>query len=159
MTKDLWKCYATEGDVYLVAKQTKQAEDAFADALDRCPAKADTLFDIAVSYSNAGYYDVAIELLEDVWTIYGTKEGRFVVPHLANCYLRKKDMANFLKYLQLAPYSDRNATVLLFCDRFPGIAPEEYYAYAYKEVYGIFPKKEDGNQDSDVDEDDHDLPF
>ena len=29
--------------------------------------------------------------------------------------------------------------VFLFRNRFPGIAPEDYYAYAYKEVHGDFP--------------------
>ena len=146
-----WKCYMTEGDIYLQANQTKLAEDYFTKALEKSPEQGDTLFNIALSYSNAGYNDVAIELLDDVWTIFGTQEGKFVVPHLANCYLRKyrespekperkNDMENFLKYLQLAPYCDREATIHLFSDRFPNIAPEDYYAYAFKEYYGFFPK-------------------
>lgn len=135
----LWKCYMTEGDIYLQSKQTKLAEDHFAIALEKSPEKGETLFNIALSYSNAGYNDVAIDLLDDVWTIYGTEEGKFVVPYLANCYLRKNDMENFLTYLKLAPSCDRDATQLLFRDRFPDIAPEDYYAYAYKEVHGSFP--------------------
>ena len=141
----LWKCYMTEGDIYLQGKQTKLAEENFAIALSKSPERGDTLFNIALSYSNAGYNDVAIDLLDDVWTIYGTQEGKFVVPYLANCYLRKNDMDNFLKYLKFAPFCDREATVFLFRDRFPNIAPEDYYAYAYKEVYGIFPKASDDN--------------
>ena len=96
---------------------------------------------------HAGYNDVAIDLLDDVWTICGTQEGKFVVPYLANCYLRKNDMENFLMYLKLAPFCDREATRILFRDRFPDIDPEDYYAYAYKEVHGAFPK------------DYNDLPF
>ena len=69
--KDLWKCYATEGDICLITGRIKQAEEAFTVALDKCPVRVDMLFDIAISYSNAGYNNVAIELLEDVWTIYG----------------------------------------------------------------------------------------
>ena len=143
----LWKCYMTEGDIYLQAKQTKLAEDHFTIALEKSPEKGDTLFNIALSYSNAGYNDVAIDLLDDVWTICGTQEGKFVVPYLANCYLRKNDMENFLMYLKLAPYCDHEATRILFRDRFPDIDPEDYYAYAYKEVHGVFPK------------DYNDLPF
>ena len=135
-----WRCDMTEADIYLQAKQTKQAEDYFAAALSKSPEQGETLFNIALSYSNSGYNDVAIDLLEDVWTIYGTEEGKFVVPYIANCYLRKNDMEKFLSYLKLAPFCDRDATLLLFRDRFPGIAPEDYYAYAFKEVHGDFPK-------------------
>ena len=134
-----WKCDLSEADIYLHTGQTKKAENLFASALEKSPEQGDTLFNIALTYSNAGYNDVAINLLEDVWTIFGTQEGKFVVPYLANCYLKKNDMDNFLGYLKLAPFCDRKATMYLFRDRFPDIAPEDYYAYAYKEVYGIFP--------------------
>ena len=137
----VWKCYMTEGDIYLQGKQTKLAEEHFTIALEKSPEQGETLFNIALSYSNAGYNDVAIDLLDDVWTIFGTQEGKFVVPYLANCYLRKNDMENFLLYLQLAPFCDRDATQHLFRDRFPNLAPEDYYAYAFKEVYGVFPEK------------------
>ena len=143
---DIWKCHMTEGDICLQAGQTKSAEEYFALALSKSPEKADTLFNIALSYSNAGYNDVAIELLDDVWTICGTQEGKFVVPHLANCYLRKNDMETFLIYLKMAPYCDREATVFLFHDRFPGLAPEDYYAYAFREVYGHFPSPNDNDE-------------
>jgi hypothetical protein len=49
-------------------------------------------------------------------------------------------MQNYLKYLRLAPSCDREATRILFHDRFPeNTAPEDYYAYAYKDIYGVFP--------------------
>jgi hypothetical protein len=49
-------------------------------------------------------------------------------------------MQNYLKYLRLAPSCDREATRMLFHDRFPeNTAPEDYYAYAYKDIYGVFP--------------------
>ena len=136
-----WKYDMTEGDIYLQCKKTKQAEGCFATALEKSPEQGETLFNIALIYSNSGYDDCAIELLDDVWTLYGSQEGKFVVPYLANCYLHKNDMKNFLAYLKLAPYCDREATHYLFRDRFPGIAPEDYYAYAYKEIYGVFPEK------------------
>ena len=143
-----WKCHLTEGDIRLQARQTNQAEESFTKALEKSPEKGDTLFNIALSYSNAGYNDVAIDLLDDVWTMFGTQEGKFVVPYLANCYLRKNDMKNYLKYLNLASYCDREATKFLFHDRYPNIAPEEYYAYAFKEVYGFFPKDNTASQDN-----------
>ena len=135
-----WRCAMTEGDIRLQAGETKKAEDVFANALEECPDKGETLFNIALSYSNAGYNDVAIDLLEDVWTLYGNEEGKFVVPYIANCFLRKNDTENFLTYLKLALSCDREATQMLFHERFPGIAPEDYYAYAFKEAYGFFPK-------------------
>ena len=134
-----WKFDLTEADIYLHSKQTKKAEQYFCKALEKSPEQGDTLFNIALTYSNAGYYNVAIELLNNVWTIFGTQEGKFVVPYLANCYLRLNEMETFLEYLKLAPFCDRNATIYLFRDRFPGLTPEEYYDYAYKEVHGIFP--------------------
>ena len=135
-----WRCALTEGDIYLQADQAKRAEDSFTYALEKCGDKGETLFNIALSYGNAGYNDVAIDLLEDVWTLYGTEEGKFVVPYIANYYLRKNDMEHFLTYLQLAPFCDRESTYVLFHDRFPGVTPEDYYAYAFKEVHGTFPK-------------------
>lgn len=138
-----WKYDMTEADIYLQCKQTDLAEKTFASALARSPEPGETLFTIALSYSNAGYIDCAIDLLDDVWTIFGTQEGKFVVPHLANCYLQKNDKKNFLKYLKLAPYCDREATFYLFRNRYPGIDPEDYYTYAYKEIHGDFPKSSD----------------
>ena len=149
---ETWKFDITEGDIYLQIGKMKKAEDFFAKALSGSPEKGETLFNIAILYSNAGYYDIAIDLLSDVWIIYGTEEGKFVVPHLANCHFhkfretpehspkREKNLKLFLEYLQLAPYCDREATLFLFRDRFPGIQPEDYYAYAFKEAYGTFPK-------------------
>ena len=134
-----WQFDIAEAEIYLWNGQAKQAEDFFAKSLSESPEQGETLFNIALAYSNAGYYDCAIDLLDDVWTIYGTQEGKFVVPYLADCYLSKNDMPNFLKYLQLAPSCNREATLHLFRDRYPGVAPEEYYAYAYRDVYGQFP--------------------
>ena len=135
-----WKYDLTEGDIHLQCRQPKLAEKYFATALSKSPEPGDTLFNIALTYGNAGYNEVAIDLLDDVWTIFGTQEGKFVVPHIANCYLRMNDMKSFLEYLKLAPYCDRDATMYLFRDRFPGIQPEDYYAYAFKEVNGFFPE-------------------
>lgn len=135
-----WRYDMTEADIYLQAGNLKQAEAYFASALKNSPEQGDTLFNIALAYSNAGYNDCAIDLLDDVWTIFGTQEGKFVVPYLANCYLHKNDMPNYLKYLKLAPSCDREATQMLFRERFPGIAPENYYTYAYKDIYGVFPE-------------------
>ncbi len=142
----LWQCDMAEADIYLLTKQTKKAEECFVAALEKSPQKGEALFNIALSYSNADYHDVAIDLLNDVWAIFGTQEGKFVVPYLANCYLHKNDMENFLTYLKLAPYCDRNASIMLFRDRFPNIAPEDYYAYAYKEIHGTFPPTNDEQQ-------------
>jgi len=142
--KEEWKYDLTEGDIHLQGKQAKKAEQSFATALSKSPEPGDTLFNIALTYSNAGYNEIAIDLLDDVWSIFGTQEGKFVVPYLANCYLRMNDMKSFLEYLKLSPYCDRDATLYLFRDRFPGIAPEDYYAYAYKEVNGFFPESHDG---------------
>jgi len=145
-----WRLDITEGDIYLHFKQTKQAEQYFASALAKSPEQGETLFSIAMIYSNAGYNDTAIDLLDDVWTIFGTQEGKFVVPYLANCYLRKNDMEKFLSYLKLAPSCDRDATMLLFRDRFPDVVPEDYYAYAYKEVHGVFPDSFEEKEPDDL---------
>jgi len=143
-----WQFDIAEAEIYLWNGQTKQAENFFASALAESPEQGETLFNIALAYSNAGYYDCAIDLLDDVWTIYGTQEGKFVVPYLADCYLSKNDMANFLKYLQQAPSCNREATLHLFRDRYPGIAPEEYYAYAYRDVFGHFPASDTPGKES-----------
>ena len=135
-----WKFDLAEADIYLHSRQTKKAEKYFAEALEKSPEQGDTLFRIAITYSNEGYYGIAIDLLNDVWTVYGTEEGKFVVPYLADCYLHMNDTEAFLEYLKLAPFCDREATIYLFRDRFPGLLPEDYYSHAYKEVHGIFPQ-------------------
>ena len=134
-----WKFDLTEADIYLHCRQTKKAESCFMAALEKSPERGDTLFNIAVSYSNEGYYSIALDIFNDVWTIFGTQEGKFVVPYIANCYLRMNNMPGFLEYLRLSPYCDFRATLYLFRDRFPGLQPEDYYRYAYKEVHGVFP--------------------
>jgi len=141
-TNGRWRCGLTQGDIYLQAGNTQMAEECFTYALRKSDSKSETLFNIAISYSNAGYNDVAIDLFEDVWSICGTEEGKFVVPYIANCYLNKNDMEKFLAFLKIAPSCDRDATIYLFRNRYPDIAPEDYYAYAYKEVHGHFPETE-----------------
>lgn len=148
---EMWRCDMTQANVFLQANEPETAEDYFCEALDKAPEKGDTLFNIALSYSNAGFYDVAIDLLCNVWTLFGTEDGKFVVPYIANCYLnkfretpenhpqRKEFVDNFLLYLQLSPSCDENATYILFHDRFPGLEPKDYYDFAFKEIYGTFP--------------------
>lgn len=135
-----WRYDMTKADIYLQSGKTSLAEKCFATALEKSSEKGETLFDIALLYSNAGYNDSAIELLDDVWTLFGPEEGKFVVPYIANCYLLKNDMENFLIFLKQAPYCDRESTIMLFRDRYPDIAPEDYYAYAYKDIHGTFPE-------------------
>ena len=136
-----WKYDLTEADICLHSGKTKQAEELFVSALEKSPDKGETLFNIAICYKSAGHYGIAIDLLCDVWTLAGTETGKFVVPHLADCHLRLGEMEPFLEYLKLSPYCDREATAYLFRDRFPGLEPEDYYNYAYKEVFGNFPSE------------------
>ena len=143
----MWKCYLTEGDIYLQEDRADQAERCFADALDCCPSQPEALFSIAVSYMNAEYYKIAIDLFHDVWITLGTDDGKFVVPFIANCFLRLNDMKNFLAFLKQSASCNREATFKFFHDRFPNIAPEDYYAYAYKEVHGVFPDISDSLSD------------
>lgn len=135
-----WQFNMALADIYLHAGMAGEAESHFAQALSNAPDKPETLFNIALAYAGAEYYDAAIDLLDDVWTICGTQEGKFVVPHLAKCHLMKGNMEEYLKYLQIAPSCDREATLHLFRDRYPGIQPEDYYHYAYRDVYGHFPE-------------------
>ena len=142
-----WKYDLAEADIYLHEKKTQQADELFSKALAKSPQKEETLFSIAISYSNAGQNEIAIDLFNDVWNIYGTEEGKFVVPYIANCYQQMNDTENYLAYLKLAPFCDREATRRLFADRFPGADPDDYYAYAFRQIYGVFPKSFHDKQD------------
>ena len=140
---EMWRIDMSEAEIYLHDGQTKLAEKTFMKVMENTTEKGETLFNIALAFHSSGYYDVAIEVLQLVWTYYGTNEGKFVVPYLANCYMHKNDMDNFLKYIRVAYFCNRDITQYLFGDRFPGIPPEEYYAYAYKEIHGVFPENPD----------------
>lgn len=137
----MWKCYLTEGDIYLRHERLLDADTCYNDALNCSPNADDTLFSIALSYMNAGYNEEAIYKFHEVWTSSGTEEGKFVVPYIANCFLQMGDMANYITLLEPSPSCNREATIKLFGDRYPGIAPEDYYTYAFKDEYGVTPQE------------------
>ena len=134
-----WRLDLSIADIYLQNNKPKTAERYYLQVMKDTSEQCETLFHIALSYCTAGLYDTAINLLNDVWSMLGSQEGRFVVPYIAHCYYRKNDMDNFLQYLQVAPYCDRVTTQNIFRDIFPDMPPEDFYAYAYKEVHGVFP--------------------
>lgn len=138
-----WQFHIAKADVYLQCKRPAEAEELFALGLSESPEKSETLFNIALAYSNACCYDNAIDLFFDVWTLYGMEEGKFVVPFIANCYRQKGDTDNYLKFLKHAAESNREATERIFRHLFPGAQPEDYYIYAYRIAHGSFPKDKD----------------
>ncbi|MGX8697499.1 MAG: tetratricopeptide repeat protein, partial [Prevotella sp.] len=69
----------------------KTAERYYLQVMKDTSEQCETLFHIALSYCTAGLYDTAINLLNDVWSMLGSQEGRFVVPYIAHCYYRKND--------------------------------------------------------------------
>lgn len=134
-----WLYHIARGEIYLWLGKMSMAEKHFIHAMEKGLDRCEMLFNIALIHSRAGYYENAINMLNDVWAFYGTRDGRFVVPYLADCYLKHGDMENFLKHLRMAPSCNRELTIQLFGDRYPGTAPEDYYAYAYRELHGHFP--------------------
>lgn len=134
-----------KGYIYLHAGKLDLAEKQYAVALEKAEDQGDMLYRIAQAYLNTSHFDQAIDLFFDTWTICGEKEGRFVIPYLARCYQMQGNVEKFLAYLKYAAQVNREETEYLFHDSYPGVLPEDYYAYAYREEYGFFPKDDDNN--------------
>jgi len=129
-----------KGEILLENNREKEAAEQFKIAYDESKNKQQTLLTIGIAYAETMHYDTAVSLLESFAEEYKEKEGVVAIPYLAYCYKKKHDQENYLKYLRKAVSADREITEFLFAEDYPSIQPEEYYLYAFKNVYGRFPE-------------------
>lgn len=129
------------GQIYLENGHADEAQKLFQQALNKSEDKFHTLLLIGIAYGEVGRYSEAAHLLETLINVYGRPKAEPVIPYLAYCYFHLEEHEPFLNYLKDAVSASRETTEHLFCDIYPNIAPEDYYYYAYKSVYGHFPEE------------------
>lgn len=129
------------GQIYLDNGHGDEASAHFQQALDKSEDKCHTLLLIGIAYGEAGMYRDAVRLLEKTLEVYGRPKAEPVIPYLAYCYFYLDEHEQFLHFLKDAVSLNRETTMHLFSDIFPNIAPEDYYYYAFKAVYGRFPEE------------------
>ncbi|MCR4921385.1 MAG: tetratricopeptide repeat protein [Bacteroidaceae bacterium] len=129
------------GQIYLENGRMKDAQKHFEKALDASEDKQNTMMLIGIAYGEAEYYAECAKILQTLLRLYGHDEARAVIPYLAFCYYNMDDPENYLHYLKEAPSVSRETTAHLFNAIFPNIAPEDYYFYAFKDIYGRFPEE------------------
>lgn len=134
------------GQVYLDNRNLEEALPLFTESIRKSIDKRNTLMMIAVALGEAEYYDEAIKLMDIVYNRFPEKDSEDAdspIPYLAYYYNRKGDDESSLFYLKHAAEVDRACTERLFSSVYPGVTPEEYYLYAYRNVYGHFPKEDE----------------
>ena len=129
------------GQIYLENGNVEEADDFFQLALDKSEDKCHTLLLIGIAHGEVGKYREAARLMEMLINVYGRPKGQAAIPYLAYCYFYLDQDEQFLHYLKDAVSVSRETTEHLFSDIFPNIAPEDYYYYAFKAIYGRFPEE------------------
>ncbi|HBC28329.1 MAG TPA: hypothetical protein DC006_01315 [Prevotellaceae bacterium] len=128
------------GQIQLENGREDGALRSFGDALRASSAKRDTLMAIGMAYGDAEYYADAIQVMLTVMRHFpDSGEGMSPIPYLAYYYYRAHDLESSLQYLRQAAETDRQSTERLFGSIYPGVTPDEYYDYAFRDVYGHFP--------------------
>lgn len=129
-----------KGQVLLENGLEDEAVRSFGEALRASTVKRNTLMVIGVAYGEAEHYEEAIQVMLTVLhTFPDSEDGSSPIPYLAYYYYRLDDLATSLQYLKQAAEVDRQGTEQLFSSIYPGVTPDEYYLYAYRNLYGHFP--------------------
>ena len=127
------------GQIYLENDQATKAAKHFSEALETSEDPKNTMLLIGMAYGETMHYAEGAHVLSTLLRLYGADEGKAAIPYLAYCYYHLNDTENYLRYLRLAATVSRETTEYLFSPVFPGVAPEDYYHYAFQSVYGHFP--------------------
>lgn len=128
------------GQVLLENGFDDEAVESFTKALRASKTKRNTLMIIGIAYGEAGHYGEAIQMMLNVQDKFpDTDDGASPLPYLAYYYYQTGDKITSLAYLQKAAEADRQSTEQLFSSIYPGVAPDEYYLYAYRDLHGHFP--------------------
>lgn len=133
-----------KGQVQLASGLIEEAAASFGTALRVSDDKCHTLLAIALAFGDAGIYDNAIQVLLAMQRGGVVDECDFSpIPYLAFYYYQMGDKVTSLAYLRDAARADRLHTEQLFASIYPGVTPDEYYLYAYRDVHGHFPDEKE----------------
>ena len=132
-----------KGQVLLENGLEDEAVKCFGKALASSASKRSTLMMIGMAYGEAEYYEQAIQVMLTVLNTFpDSEEEPSPIPYLAYYYYKMDDLPRSLEYLRQAAGADRQSTERLFGSIYPGVTPDEYYLYAYRNLYGHFPDEE-----------------
>ncbi len=134
--------YTLLGQIYLENGKNEEAVQAFQNAIDVSEDRFYTLMQVGIAYEEQAMYQKATQILLTVMEQCEHPESvSETIPYLAICYYQLQDTENFLSFLKAAPGANRQTTKELFGTIYPNVEPEEYYLYAYHDVYGRYPEE------------------
>ncbi len=128
------------GKLYLENGKHEEAVERFKAAVDYSTHKASTLLAIAIAYCSSQMYEDALDILFGMKKLFGEHEYPQIYPYLALCFYKMRDMTNYLKYLKESVRLNPELSEYLFAKDYPGVTPDEYYMYAFRQIWGRFPK-------------------
>ncbi len=133
--------YLLRGQVCLENGKGKEAEEAFAQAMRESKDPANTKAMIGIAYEECARFEEAATILQDVVNASDEDIVSTAIPYLAYSYYKSGRIQNYLSTLKRAVQMNRETTQFLFGQQFPDALPEDYYLYAYKNVYGAYPEE------------------
>lgn len=128
-----------QGYFHLENNDLKAAFSLFQQAMEESGGAPKTKYSIAATLAEKGIYEEAVFLFRQVMDEEPQGLGPACLSYLAYCYLQREEYDDYLDCLEKAGREDADNARNIFGESFPGVQPEEYYLYAYKEIKGTFP--------------------
>lgn len=133
-----------KGQILLENGMYDRAVKCFVEALHATDDKRNTLMMIAIAHGECERYSDAVEMMLTIQNSFPDEAGTpSPIPYLAYYYYMMNEAKSCLTYLKQAVRVDRLTTEQLFSQLFPGVTPEDYYLYIYRNFYGCFPDVDD----------------
>lgn len=126
------------GEVMLENGMKKEAAQMFGISLGESSDKKDTMLNICLSYMDMEYYLDAMLMLK-VYLSEFPQEENALSPYMAMCELHLGMTDRYLEDLKKAVEADRETARMLFGRYYPNVEPEEYYLYAFHDIFGKYP--------------------
>lgn len=132
-----------KGRILLENGYTEQALRLFVMAIENSKLPTQTKYAVAVSLSENELYKEAVRLFMEVTGEDADNLGRNSQAYMAYCFFKMEDYDKFLFFLKIAGRVDKENAQAIFGASYPGVLPEEYYLYAYKDLKGYYPDDTD----------------
>lgn len=128
------------GQVMLENDLLGKARTHFKKAFELSEDPEKTALIIGITFYEKEYYSEALNMLSAVEMSANRETAYYVLPYMAMCHYQLDNIAKYLEYLRASVKHSPELTIQIFEDYFPGVSLEDYYLYAYREVYGTFPE-------------------